>query len=45
MAEDKNKDKQTKDNPQLATSKDIKVDETKSFKKKLKAKKKKKRML
>jgi len=43
MAEDKNKDKQTKDNPQLATSKDIKVDETKSFKKKLKAKKKEKK--
>jgi len=43
MAEDKNKDKQTKDNPQLATTKDNKVDETKSFKKKLKAKKKEKK--
>jgi len=43
MAEDKNKDKQTKDNAQQATAKDIKADEAKGFKKKLKVKKKEKK--
>jgi len=40
MAEDKNKDKQIKDTPQQATTKDIKAGEAKGFKKKLKVKKK-----
>jgi len=43
MAEDKNKDKQIKDNPQQATAKDIKVSEAKDIKKKLKVKKKEKK--
>ena len=43
MAEDKNKDKQTKDTPQQATAKDIKADEAKGLKKKLKVKKKEKK--
>ncbi len=43
MAEDKNKDKQTKDTPQQATAKDIKADEAKGPKKKLKVKKKEKK--
>jgi len=33
MSEDKNKDKQTKDTPQQATTKDIKAGEAKGFKK------------
>jgi len=43
MAKDKNKDKQTKDTPQQATAKDIKADEAKGTKKKLKVKKKEKK--
>jgi len=43
MAEDKNKDKQIKDIPQQATAKDVKADDAKSPKKKLKIKKKEKK--
>jgi len=43
MVEDKNKNKQTKDTPQQATAKDIKADEAKGQKKKLKVKKKEKK--